>query len=41
VDLSFVPNAPTVPFAVARPQPAMRSSDFWAQGLQFGAEFRW
>ena len=41
VDLSFVPNAPAVPFAAARPQPTLRSSDLWVQGLQFGLEYRW
>jgi hypothetical protein len=42
VDLTFVPNAPVVPFSgVNRPQPLFRQTDFWAQGLQFGLELRW
>lgn len=42
VDLTFVPNAPRVPFSGEnRPLPTFRQTDFWAQGIQFGAEFRW
>ncbi len=42
VDLTFVPNSPPVAFSgVNRPQPTFRSSDLWAQGLQFGVQLRW
>jgi hypothetical protein len=42
VDLTFVPNAPLVPFSgLNRPQPLFKQTDLWAQGLQFGIELRW
>ena len=42
IDLTFVPNAPAVPFSgQARPQPRFNYSDLWVQGIQFGMEFRW
>lgn len=42
VDLSFVPNAPPVPFSGEyRPKPLFRQSDLWVTGLQFGLEWRW
>jgi hypothetical protein len=41
VDLTFVPNAPRVPFGQNRPLPAFKQADLWAQGLQFGLEARW
>lgn len=42
VDLSFVPNAPAVPFSgQARPRPLFESSDLWIQGINFGMELRW
>jgi hypothetical protein len=42
VDLTFVPNAPPVPFSGQfRPQPLFKQSDLWVTGVQFGAEWRW
>ena len=41
VDLSFVPNGPRVPLSANRPLPTFKQTDFWAQGLQFGVEYRW
>jgi hypothetical protein len=43
VNVSFVPNPPTnTPFSpVNRPQPTLKQSDVWANGIQFGFEFRW
>jgi Putative beta barrel porin-7 (BBP7) len=42
VDLTFVPNAPPVPFSGQfRPQPLLRQSDLWVTGLQAGIEWRW
>lgn len=42
VDLTYVPNAPDVPFSgQERPQPTFTKTGFWAQGIQFGLEFRW
>jgi hypothetical protein len=42
VDLTFVPNAPPVPpSGQNRPAPTFGQSDFWAQGVQFGVQFRW
>jgi hypothetical protein len=41
VDLTFVPNAPRVPFGQNRPLPTFKQADLWAQGLQFGLEARW
>ena len=42
IDLTFVPNAPAVPFSgQARPQPLFNDADLWVQGIQFGLEFRW
>ena len=44
IDLTNVPNPPpgvTPSNAVNRPQPTFRASDFWAQGVQLGAELRW
>ena len=43
VDLTFVPNPPVgVAFSGQnRPQPLLRQTDFWAQGIQFGLEGRW
>jgi hypothetical protein len=41
VDVSFVPNFTPAPFVTNRPQPTLRQSDFWAQGVQFGLEARW
>lgn len=42
VDLTFVPNAPVVPFSGQyRPRPLFRQSDLWVTGLQLGLEWRW
>ena len=44
IDLTNIPNPPAgaVPSALSnRPQPTFRQSDFWAQGVQLGLEFRW
>ncbi len=41
VDLSFVPNGPRVPLSVNRPLPTFQQSNLWAQGIQFGVEYRW
>ena len=43
VDVALVPNPPAGVPATAnpRPLPTFRQSDFWAQGVQFGVEFRW
>ncbi|MGL6076269.1 MAG: BBP7 family outer membrane beta-barrel protein [Fimbriiglobus sp.] len=41
VDLTFVPNAPRVPFGQNRPLPTFDQSNMWVQGLQFGLEYRW
>lgn len=41
VDLSFVPNAPPVPRVANRPQPTFTQSNLWAQGVQFGVEWKW
>jgi hypothetical protein len=40
VNASFLPNAPGAPTGPARPTFAAHSSDVWAQGLNFGVEFR-
>lgn len=39
--LITVPGAPTVPTGAARPVVPFRTSDFWAQGANFGLEFRY
>ena len=43
VDVSLVPNPPAgVPFSGQnRPMPLFRQSDFWTQGITFGAQLRW
>ena len=41
VDLSVVPNFPLVPRSASRPLPTFRESNLWAQGVQFGLEYRW
>jgi hypothetical protein len=43
VDLTFVPNPPpgVAPSGLARPQVPFKQTDFWAQGVQFGLEWRW
>lgn len=41
VDISFVPNFGTAGFAANRPRPTMQQTDLWAQGVQFGVEWRW
>lgn len=41
VDLTFVPNAPDVPFAADRPQPVFASSTAVIQGIQFGLQGSW
>ena len=43
VDVALVPNPPAgvVPSSTQRPVPTFRQSDFWAQGVQFGVEWRW
>ncbi len=42
VDLTQVPNAPSVPFSGQfRPRPLFRQSDLLVTGLQFGLEWRW
>jgi len=41
VDLSFVPNGPRVPLSANRPLPTFQQSNLWAQGVQFGVEYRW
>ena len=45
VDLTFVPNNPMSPPPVfsgqVRPQALLKATDFWAQGVQFGLEWRW
>jgi hypothetical protein len=41
VDLTFVPNAPRVPFNVNRPLPTFDQSNVWVQGISFGLEYRW
>ena len=43
VNVSFVPNPPlgAPPSNVQRPLPTLRQTDLWANGLQFGLEFRW
>jgi hypothetical protein len=44
IDLTNIPNPPAgaVPSALSnRPQPTFRQADYWAQGVQFGLEFRW
>jgi hypothetical protein len=42
VDLTFVPNAPPVPFSGQyRPRPLFRQSDLWVTGMQFGLQWRW
>ncbi len=43
VDVALVPNPPAGVPATGnpRPLPTFRQSDFWAQGVQFGVEFRW
>lgn len=42
VDLTFVPNAPAVPFSgQPRPQPQFKQSDLVIQGITFGLEGTW
>ncbi len=41
VDLSVVPNFPQTPSSGNRPLPTFRESYLWAQGVQFGLEYRW
>jgi hypothetical protein len=42
VDLTFVPNAPAVPFSGQfRPRPLFAQRDLVVNGIQFGAELRW
>jgi len=42
VDLTFVPNAPSVAFSgQLRPRPLFRQSDLWVTALLFGVECRW
>jgi hypothetical protein len=44
VDVTQIPNfaPPDVqPTGFARPGVPFRTSDFWAQGLNFGVEFTW
>jgi hypothetical protein len=43
VDVSLVPNPPVgvPPSGQNRPQPTFTRSDYWAQGIQLGVEFRW
>lgn len=42
VDLTFVPNAPNVPFSgQPRPQPQFKQSDLVIQGITFGLEGTW
>jgi hypothetical protein len=42
IDVTNIPNFGTgaVPTGQARPMPLLRGSDFWAQGINFGVEFR-
>ena len=41
VDLSVVPNFPQSQSSGNRPLPTFRESNLWAQGVQFGVEYRW
>lgn len=43
VDITAVPNFDTgaVPSGQARPRPTFAGSGFWAQGIQFGLDYRW
>jgi hypothetical protein len=42
LDETLIPNFPTnaAPTGQLRPAPTLRSTDFWAQGVNFGVEFR-
>jgi len=42
LDETLIPNFGTgvAPAGQSRPAPILRGSDFWAQGLNFGVEFR-
>jgi hypothetical protein len=42
VDISQIPNfGLDVPPVAARPAVPFKDVDFWAQGINFGLEFRW
>lgn len=43
IDVTLVPNPPAGVAASGqnRPQPLFRQSDFWTQGISFGAQLRW
>jgi hypothetical protein len=42
VDLTFVPNAPNVPYSgQPRPQPTFTQSDAWIHGISFGVQGAW
>ncbi len=43
VDVTNIPNfqSGVRPTGLARPAPTLRDTDFWAQGVSFGMEFRW
>jgi hypothetical protein len=41
VDVSNVPNWQAVSPAANRPLPTLTESNLWAQGVQFGVEYRW
>lgn len=42
IDINNIPNFDRArPTGVVRPAPTLRDTDFWAQGVNFGMEFRW
>jgi hypothetical protein len=44
LDVTLIPNFPVpgaVPTGQNRPMVPFKENDFWAQGINFGLEFRW
>jgi hypothetical protein len=41
VNPTFIPGAPGGPVGPARPAPMFTTTEFWAQGLTLGLQFRW
>jgi len=43
IDVSQIPNSGlnATPTGLLRPAPLVRATDFWAQGITFGVEFRY
>lgn len=43
IDVTRIPNFPTsaTPLSLVRPLPTMRDTEFYAQGISFGLQFKW